>query len=112
VVEWFKKTNAQMVKTYGRHVPSVAFFHIPIYAVSAFQKSGVDEHKQPGINHDNPLDTQSGAYAQGSDGTTITYGGQDIPFMEALLDTHKLLAVFSGHDHGVDWCVYSHFFGK
>lgn len=32
------------------------------------------------------------------------YDGQDVPFMQALLDTENLLGVFSGHDHGNDWC--------
>ena len=33
------------------------------------------------------------------------YGGADIPFMTALVETEGLMAVFSGHDHGVDWCM-------
>lgn len=37
-------------------------------------------------------------------GTVSTYSGQDIPFMSALLNITGLLAVFSGHDHGDDWC--------
>jgi hypothetical protein len=65
--------------------------------VASFQDSGVNANKEPGINDDNPLAPQGVA-----DGV---YTGADIPFMSALLDTPKLIAVFSGHDHGDDWCV-------
>jgi hypothetical protein len=58
--------------------------------------AGVDSNKEPGINDDNPL------APQGIDGDTYT--GGDIPFMTALLETNGLMAVFSGHDHGDDWC--------
>lgn len=33
-----------------------------------------------------------------------TYSNQDVAFMEALLQLEGLQAVFSGHDHGNDWC--------
>jgi hypothetical protein len=29
--------------------------------------------------------------------------GADIPFLTALVETKGLMAVFSGHDHAVDW---------
>lgn len=31
------------------------------------------------------------------------YMGQDIPFMQALLATEGLIALFSGHDHRNNW---------
>lgn len=65
--------------------------------MAAFQNSGVNANKEPGINDDNPLAPQGV--------TDGVYTGGDIPFMSALLDTPKLMAVFSGHDHGDDWCV-------
>jgi hypothetical protein len=37
-------------------------------------------------------------------GSTFNYSGQDIPFMKAMLETKGLIATFSGHDHGDDWC--------
>jgi hypothetical protein len=83
--------------TWHRKIPSLVFVHIPIYALAAFQNSGVNENKEPGINDDNPLAPQGV--------TDGVYTGDDIPFMSALLDTPKLIAVFSGHDHGDDWCV-------
>lgn len=62
----------------------------------AFQNSGVSATQEPGINDDVPLDQQGIV-----DGK---YTGADIPFMTALLETEGLMALFSGHDHGNDWC--------
>jgi hypothetical protein len=95
VVTWFVNTNAQLVARYNRTIPSLAFVHIPTNAMAAFQKQGVDAHKEPGINEDNPL-AQQGVI----DGT---YAGTDVPFMSALVGTKGLMAAFSGHDHGDDW---------
>ena len=69
--------------------------------MAAFQASGVNVNKEPGINDDNPLAPQGI--------TNGVYTGGDIPFMSAMLDTPKLIAVFSGHDHGDDWYVSSVF---
>jgi hypothetical protein len=62
-----------------------------------FQEDGWDSHTSPGINDDDPLAAQ-GVDADGA------YTGEDRPFMQALLHTNGLKAVFSGHDHGNDWC--------
>ncbi|PYI27716.1 Metallo-dependent phosphatase [Aspergillus indologenus CBS 114.80] len=105
VVEWFTQTNADLTEQYGKVIPSIAFYHIPVNAMLAFQNQGVDAHSEPGINADVPLDQQGEASGQGEvSGTVFSYSGQDIPFMEALLNTEGLLATFSGHDHGDDWC--------
>ncbi|RAH75708.1 metallophosphoesterase family protein [Aspergillus aculeatinus CBS 121060] len=105
VVEWFTQANADLTKQYGKVIPSIAFYHIPVNAMLAFQNQGVDAHSEPGINADDPLDQQGEASGQGAvSGTVFSYSGQDIPFMEALLNTDGLLATFSGHDHGDDWC--------
>ena len=99
VVEWFIETNGKMENHYGKTIPSIAFVHIPVNAMLAFQQGpGVRPQYEPGINDDNPLAQQ----AQGSDDGS--YGGQDIPFMQAMLETKGLMATFSGHDHGDDWC--------
>lgn len=105
VVDWFTETRSALEKEHNRVVPSVAFVHIPVNAMAAFQAQGVDTHREPGINDDNPLAQQGSASGQGDvSGAVFTYNGQDIPFMQALLDTKGLKAVFSGHDHGDDWC--------
>ncbi|KAK4565551.1 hypothetical protein LTR86_004168 [Recurvomyces mirabilis] len=109
VVDWFTATRAQLCSKYGKDVPSLAFVHIPVNAMLAFQQSkndtGVRPHYEPGINDDDPLAQQGYTQGQGDvSGTVATYGGQDIPFMQALLDTPNLISIFSGHDHGDDWC--------
>jgi hypothetical protein len=96
VVDWFTATNSLLQSQYGSAIPSLAFVHIPIFATAAFQTQGVDQNKAPGINDDNPLAPQ--AITNGK------YTGQDIPFMRSLASTSGLKAVFSGHDHGDDWC--------
>jgi hypothetical protein len=95
VAEWFNTTNARLQSSYGV-LPSLAFVHIPIYAMAAFQQQGVDAQREPGINDDNPLAPQAI--------TNDAYTGEDIPFMQSLAATAGLKAVFSGHDHGDDWC--------
>lgn len=82
---------------YGRAVPSLAFFHIPTYALRAFQATGIDNYTEPGINDEIPV-KQQGYFWDDDD-----YTGQDVPFMDALLHTKGILASFSGHDHGNDW---------
>ncbi|KAG9942889.1 Metallo-dependent phosphatase, partial [Aureobasidium melanogenum] len=105
VVDWFIETRSALEKKHGHVVPSVAFVHIPVNAMAAFQATGVNANREPGINDDDPLAQQGSASGQGEvSGTTFSYSGQDVPFMQALLDTKGLKAVFSGHDHGDDWC--------
>lgn len=106
VVEWFTMTRNRLRTEYGQDLPSLAFFHIPTNASLAFQQGpGVRPHYEPGINDDNPLAQQGYAGGQGTvTGNAFTYSGQDVPFMQALLSTPNLMATFSGHDHGDDWC--------
>lgn len=103
-MNWFTTTRANLTAQYNATIPSLAFVHIPVDAFLAFQNSGVNENEEPGINEDIPLAQQGVASDQGSSKTVLTYNGQDSPFMKALLDTEGLIAVFSGHDHGNDWC--------
>jgi hypothetical protein len=98
VVQWFRQARKEIRQSLRKDIPSLAFVHIPVNAMAAFQKSGVDARKEPGINDDNPL-AQQGI-------TNGVYAGGDIPFMSALLDTPGLMAVFSGHDHGDDWYIF------
>jgi hypothetical protein len=100
VAEWFKDTNKFLADFYGQIIPSLAFVHIPVEAMAAFQTTGVNANQEPGINDDNPL-AQQGQVTT-SDGDTY-YDGADIPFMQALVSTAGLMATFSGHDHGDDW---------
>ncbi|PLB38326.1 metallophosphoesterase family protein [Aspergillus candidus] len=97
VVHWFTQTRESLQEKYNRTVPSLAFFHIPTYAMRAFQEASVGGPAAPGLNHD--IVKQQG-YMPG----VQDYREQDYAFMEALLDTDGLIATFSGHDHGNDWC--------
>lgn len=100
VVQWFTSTNSALQQRYNRTIPSLAFVHIPVHASFSFQQEGIDAHKEPGINDDNPLAHQGITCVD----NVCTYTGQDIPFMSALANTPGMMAMFSGHDHGNDWC--------
>lgn len=105
VVTWFQQTNAKFVNKFQKEIPSLAFVHIPTNASLALQEAGVDSNHQPGINDDYLLAQQSQGWCpDGRDDGTCSYGGQDIPFMQAITSTPGLMAVFSGHDHGDTWC--------
>jgi hypothetical protein len=96
VIEWFVRTNANLTSTYGQTIPSLAFVHIPVHAMRAFQKTGVSPTSEPGINGER---VQHQGYDPDSG-----YHYQDFPFINALLNTTGLAATFSGHDHDNDWC--------
>lgn len=109
VVDWFVQNNARITAKFGKVIPSLAFVHIPTYASAALQKErgrdSIDPKLQPGINDDYELAPQAqGWCADGRNDGTCDYGGQDIPFMEAIVSTPGLIGVFSGHDHGDTWC--------
>ncbi|TKA25886.1 hypothetical protein B0A50_05641 [Salinomyces thailandicus] len=108
VVDWFQQTNAALVDQYNRTIPSLAFVHIPVNASQALQTSrGIDPNHEPGINDDYPLAAQAQGWCpNGTTGTgsACSYGGQDLPFTQALTSTPGLIALFSGHDHGDTWC--------
>lgn len=106
VAAWFTTTHAALTAQHnGTAIPSLAFVHIPVNASRALQSVGVDPQRQPGINDDVPLAAQAqGWCADGRNDGSCAYGGQDVPFMRALTSTPRLLALFSGHDHGDTWC--------
>lgn len=89
VVRWFEEMSAGLRAQYGHAVPSLAFVHIPVSAMLDFQKHGVDPQREPGIDDDVPLGSE---------------GPDDSSFVKALMRTEGLIAVFSGHDHGNDFC--------
>ncbi|KAJ5732376.1 hypothetical protein N7493_003857 [Penicillium malachiteum] len=106
VVNWFTKTNKELVNKYKKIIPSLVFVHIPTNASLAAQTEiGINAHKEPGINDDYTLAQQGeGWCADGNDDGSCSYGGQDVPFMKALIETEGIIGVFSGHDHGDTWC--------
>lgn len=106
VVDWFTQTSTALNKQYGKTIPSLGFVHIPTNASVALQTIvGVDSHRQPGINDDYVLAGQAQGWCKDNvSNGTCAYGGQDVPFMKAITSTPRLLALFSGHDHGDTWC--------
>ena len=95
VVKWFVEANANLTSTYGQTIPSLAFIHIPVHPMRAFQQSGVSPSREPGINGER---VQEQGY-----GSDTGYISQDFPFINAMLNTTGLVATFSGHDHDNDW---------
>ncbi|KAF3929116.1 hypothetical protein ABW20_dc0108891 [Dactylellina cionopaga] len=97
VVTWFSETNKKLREQYGKAIPSLAFFHIPVNSTLSFQQvEGVDSGNEPGVNRET-VTSQGRQYPH-------PYQDWDVPFMKALLNTEGLLATFSGHDHWNDWC--------
>lgn len=106
VVDWFKATRLSLSNLHNKTIPSLAFVHEPTNASKAFQtQQSVDPNLHPGINDDIPLAAQADGWCpDGTNSDKCAYGGQDVPFMNALASTPGLIAVFSGHDHGITWC--------
>ncbi|KAF2107541.1 Metallo-dependent phosphatase-like protein [Lophiotrema nucula] len=103
VVNWYNAEQAAFREQFNRVIPSMAFVHIPTHASWAFQqKVLVDPNTEPGIN-DEAIGHQG--FDCDANGQNCHYGGHDIPLMKSLVATEGLIAVFSGHDHGVDWCA-------
>jgi hypothetical protein len=97
ITTWFLTEQAKLKKKWGKSLPSLAFVHIPPTAFLTVQNKflpniGEESAYFPGLNDDVPL-------AAEGDGT------QDVPFMQALVDTPGLHSVYSGHDHGDAWCA-------
>lgn len=100
VIDWFLETNAELSRVHGHAIPGVGFVHISTNASRALQTEvGLDKNYQPGINDDFPIAQQGqGWCSDGSHG--CEYGGQDMPFMQAINSVPGMIALFSGHDHG------------
>ncbi|KAL2067556.1 hypothetical protein VTL71DRAFT_1981 [Oculimacula yallundae] len=97
IVAWYTAEQKALKKKYRKDIPSLAFVHIPPSAFLTVQNEllpnvGDASVHFPGLNDDVPL------AAQGD-------GWQDVPFMQALVDTPGLHSVYSGHDHGDAWCA-------
>ena len=71
-----------------------------MHAARAFQKGGGrTSGTEPGL--DEELIGHQGDVCD-SNGDNCNYNGADTAFMKALIDT-GVMAVFSGHDHGVEY---------
>ncbi|PCH45020.1 Metallo-dependent phosphatase [Wolfiporia cocos MD-104 SS10] len=102
VAGWIEREIAAMDAAWGPADDTraaLAFVHIPPHAIQALQP-GLNSTRDPGLNAD----------VLGSGSTQATTNpaniGKDQPFWESLNKNVKNLhAVFSGHDHGNEWCV-------
>ncbi len=91
VVIWFQEKKQELRDTYGADIPSLAFVHAPISAMAALQAdAGGSSHDRPDVHDRHAVESQQ--YAT------------DTASMSALLDTPKLLAVFSGCGGGKRGC--------
>ncbi|KAF5234558.1 hypothetical protein FAUST_7538 [Fusarium austroamericanum] len=106
VVDWFNETSTELTSKHNKTIPSLAFVHVPPNATVALQTElGIRKNNQPGINDDPPVPQQGyGWCADGTPTYDCPYGGQDIPFMEALVTIPGIIGLFYGHDHGNTWC--------
>ncbi|KAJ5232848.1 hypothetical protein N7468_005804 [Penicillium chermesinum] len=106
VVDWFKEANARLVEKWRRNIPSLAFVHLPTNASLAAQDQvGIDPHLQPGLNDDYLLAGQGRYWCPDQRySSSCGYSGEDVPFMQALVETPGMMGLFSGHDHGNTWC--------
>ncbi|KAL6074992.1 Phosphatase dcr2 [Balamuthia mandrillaris] len=82
-VEWYIKTSAMLQSSYGKALPSLAFFHIPTEQyVNAFNPQVCFGVQQDDI-----------APQQSSNG-----------LLDAFQKMGDVKASFVGHNHGNDWC--------
>ncbi|KAH7147134.1 Metallo-dependent phosphatase-like protein [Dactylonectria estremocensis] len=103
VVEWFNETNAELVETYDKEIPSLAFVHVPVHVTYLVQQElGINEETNPGINEEDVVQQGDGWCSDG--GRNCDYGDQDLPFMRALASIPGIIGLFYGHDHGNSWC--------
>lgn len=105
VVKWFVKERKSIEKKYRTTIPSLAFVHIPPNVFYAVQKDvGIDPTRNPGINDMFQLGQGEKFCPNGTRSDGCTWGGQDIPLMDALGSTRGLMGVFVAHHHGNSWC--------
>ncbi|KAF3002684.1 hypothetical protein E8E13_009861 [Curvularia kusanoi] len=105
VLSWFTSTRDAIQQQQGRVVPSLAFVHIPLFITRAIQFER-DPATAPGLTNGELIDHEGNLCDK--DGK-CKYKALDVSFLLALDGTKGLMAVFSGHNHGIDWCAkWSH----
>ncbi|KFA75084.1 hypothetical protein S40288_04052 [Stachybotrys chartarum IBT 40288] len=90
-VKWMRDESAALGQANGKDVPSFVFTHIPPYAYSVKQKSGIDPSRFPGLHVDNPLAYQG----RGTEDSNLVLALQELPNMHS---------VYVGHNHGDSYC--------
>ncbi|KAF2017661.1 Metallo-dependent phosphatase [Aaosphaeria arxii CBS 175.79] len=101
VVDWFR-LEKEAFRRFNRVIPSLAFVHIPIQTARKLQEQGAGAGStRPGLDEEAIGHQANDCKPTGE----CTYNGKDSAFVAELAKTEGLMAVFSGHDHGVDWCM-------
>ncbi|KAJ1559789.1 hypothetical protein HK405_009347 [Cladochytrium tenue] len=95
-VSWFNATSAQL-SVDGLSGPGLAFFHIPVAAARTDNERADFATACAGGFRDEP-----GAIAvqDGDAGFAAALGGDGVDYG----DGGRVIATFSGHDHGTGWC--------
>ncbi|KAG5726696.1 putative inactive purple acid phosphatase 16 [Termitomyces sp. T112] len=102
VAEWLGSETRAMNAAWGpaEKRGALAFVHIPPSIATDLQ-SNFDSESEPGLNADS-LDGEGSVQAT----TIASDSGKDNVFWDAVNKNIKNLhAVFSGHDHGDEWCA-------
>jgi len=101
VGEWIESESSRMEVAWGPAETrgALAFVHIPPHIIQDVQ-THLNSTRNPGLNAD--------TLGEGSSQATVdpSSAGNDAPFWNALTGNVKNLhAIFSGHDHGNEWCA-------
>lgn len=84
-IDWYKKTSVSLKKKYGKTIPSLMFFHIPIREFKTLWESG-NAIGQRNEDENAPI-IDSGLFP-------------------SLLEMGDVKGVFVGHDHTNNYCGY------
>ncbi|KAL9054547.1 MAG: hypothetical protein Q9162_004103 [Coniocarpon cinnabarinum] len=99
---WLNSTHHALLQRHGV-LPSLLFVHIPVQAFSDMRRELKDSKSNPyypGMNAEDVNQQGTGAVGK----NCCKYEGQDIPFMQTLLEMEGLHSIYSSHNHGDAWC--------
>ena len=84
-VAWYHETSRELERRYGRKVPSLAFFHIPLWEFDLMW----DNRERHGV--------------VGEKNESVSSGPINSGLFAAMLERDDVLGVFVGHDHVNDY---------
>lgn len=104
VATWIENETAFMDAVWGPAGDTraaIAFVHIPPHVIEPLQ-AGLNSTRDPGLN----ADLLGNGSVQDSGNVDGSSSDRDQPFWDSLnANVKNLHAVFSGHDHGNEWCI-------
>ena len=99
ITAWFLNTSSALAATHKlTSIPSLAFVHIPTTLLSTFTHNATNTN----TTHPGPSPIHEPGFA---DEPYFIPQSDDLAFVDALLSVKGMRAVFSGHQHGNDWCM-------